>query len=121
MATATRTIRIKRIYEKREKDDGFRVLVDRLWPRGLSKDKAQIALWFKDLAPSSELRKRYHHDAENWLEFKKAYIKELKTKEDLIKELFDKAGKRAITLLYAAKNETQNNAVVLMEYLQEKS
>ncbi len=64
MATATNTIRIKRIYEEPKKDDGFRVLIDRLWPRGISKEKAQIDLWFKEIAPSSELRKRYHHDDE---------------------------------------------------------
>lgn len=121
MAAATHTIRVKRIYEEPAKNDGFRVLVDRLWPRGISKDKAHIDLWFKDIAPSSELRKRYHHDDEKWPEFKKAYFRELKEKEDQINELFDKAGKQTITLLYAAKNEERNNAVALMEYLQSRN
>ena len=120
MATIAQTIRIKRIYEEPTKSDGFRVLVDRLWPRGISKDKAHIDLWFKDIAPSSELRKQYHHDDEKWPEFKKEYFRELKGKEDQINELFKKAGKKTITLLYAAKNEERNNAVALMEYLQNK-
>ncbi len=121
MAEVSRKIQIKRIYEEPDESDGFRVLVDRLWPRGISKEKARIDLWFKDIAPSSELRKQYHHDAEKWPEFKKAYFQELDSKEGQINELFDKAGKRTITLLYAAKNEERNNAVALMEYLQGKN
>jgi len=121
MTTVSRKIQVKRIYEEPKKDDGFRVLVDRLWPRGISKDRAQIELWSKDISPSSELRKKYHGDDDNWPEFKKAYYRELKDKQDQINELFDKAGKRTVTLLYAAKNEERNNAVALMEYLQSKA
>lgn len=120
MASTTRVIRIKRIYEEPAKDDGFRVLVDRLWPRGVSKDKAHIDLWARDIAPSSDLRKRYHGDDEKWPEFKKAYFRELKDKEGQIDELYDKAGKKVITLLYAARNQERNNAVALMEYLQSR-
>lgn len=121
MATAKRTIRIKRIYEKPEKNDGFRVLVDRLWPRGISKDRARIDLWLKEIAPSHDLRKKYHRDNANWPEFKKAYFHELKDNEDVVNDLFATVGSKTVTLLYAAKNEERNNAVALMEYLRTKS
>jgi uncharacterized protein YeaO (DUF488 family) len=111
-------IKLKRIYEKVERDNGFRVLVDRLWPRGLNKEKAKIDLWLKDIAPSDKLRKWFGHKPERWEEFKKKYQEELKTKKDLLKQIKDLEKKhKIITLVYSAKDETKNNAVVLAERL----
>ena len=114
-------IYVKRVYEKAEKRDGYRVLVDRLWPRGISKGKAKIGLWLKDIAPSDELRLWFSHDPRKWPVFKKKYFKELKPKKDLAKVILDKAGKRDVTLLFAAKEESFNNAVALKEYLKNNS
>lgn len=92
-------IKLKRAYELPQKSDGFRILVDRLWPRGVRKDTAEIDLWLKEIAPSTELRKWYAHDPEKWSEFKKSYVKELNKKNDLFKELFDLKLK-TITLVF---------------------
>ncbi|MDD2657833.1 MAG: DUF488 family protein [Candidatus Pacebacteria bacterium] len=110
-------LKIKRIYDPRDKNDGFRVLVDRLWPRGVSKEKAKIDLWLKDIAPSGVLRKWFGHKEERWKEFKKRYLKELKEKKELVEQLkaMDKNG--VVTLLYAAKDEVRNNAVVIKKLL----
>lgn len=111
-------VKIKRVYEKPVKDDGYRVLVDRLWPRGLSKDKAGVDLWLKEIGPSNELRKWFSHDPVKWVSFKRKYEFELKSQKGLlgrIKQL--QKVERVITLLYAAKNEECNNAVVLKEIL----
>ena len=110
--------KIKRVYENPEKEDQYRILVDRLWPRGLSKDKVKLDLWMKDIAPSNDLRKWYGHDVDKWPEFKDKYLSELKEKNELIKELksLEKYHK-TVTLLYAAKDEEHNNAVVLLELL----
>ncbi|QGA69129.1 DUF488 domain-containing protein [Sulfolobus sp. E11-6] len=110
-------IRIKRIYDPIEKDDGIRILVDRLWPRGVSKDK--VDLWLKDIAPSDELRKWFSHDASKWDEFKKKYFEELDAnpKIGVLFQLVKKGGN--ITLLYASKSP-YNNAVALKEYLEKK-
>jgi uncharacterized protein YeaO (DUF488 family) len=114
-------IKIKRIYEPPEKEDGFRVLVDRLWPRGVSKDKARVDLWLKEIAPSDQLRKWFSHDPEKWGDFKKKYREELKTKEELLEEIKQiEKEKGIITLLYSAKDEKYNQAVALNEVLQEK-
>lgn len=110
-------IRIKRVYEKLDKTDGFRILVDRLWPRGVAREKAKIDLWLKDIAPSGELRAWFGHDPSKWKEFKKRYFQELKNKNDLVRTLKDRMDKGAVTLLYGAKDTKQNNAVVLQEYL----
>jgi len=110
--------KIKRIYEKPEREDGYRILVDRLWPRGLSKDKAKIDLWIKEIAPSDETRKWFSHDPRKWEEFKKRYKNELKDKKNLlvkIKEIENEKG--TITLLYSAKEEKYNNAVALDDFL----
>lgn len=107
-------IKIKRIYEKPSDDDGFRIMVDRLWPRGLSKDKAKIDLWLKEITPSNELRKWFNHDSEKWGVFKEKYRKERESKFELIgiiKKLEKENG--IITLLYSAKAEEYNNAVAL--------
>lgn len=110
-------LRVKRVYEKVGVTDGFRVLVDRLWPRGLTKGKAKIDLWLKDVAPSDELRGWFGHDTAKWGEFKKRYFQELRDKSQLVKTLKDNLQKGPITLLYGAKDTKHNNAVVLQEYL----
>ena len=111
------TIRTKRIYEEKQSGDGTRILVDRMWPRGISKDKAGIDKWEKELAPSGELRKWFAHDPGKWNEFKKRYTQELKKNYELLKELKSLAEKDQITLIYAAKDQEHNNAVALKEYL----
>ncbi len=112
-------ISIKRIYEPAKPDDGFRVLVDRLWPRGLSKDKARLDLWLKDIAPSDKLRKWFGHDPARWGEFRKRYGNELEGKEDLLRTLAGKAESGKVTLLYGAKDTEHNQAIVLKEHLEE--
>jgi uncharacterized protein YeaO (DUF488 family) len=115
----TTLLKIKRVYDAVDNSDGFRILVDRLWPRGLSKKKAKIELWLKDVAPSSELRKWFAHDSKKWTEFKRRYFKELADdKSELIGLLRKKTKEGTVTLLYAAKNEEYNNAVALKEYLE---
>ncbi len=109
-------IKIKRIYETPAVEDGFRVLVDRLWPRGVSKEKAKIDLWLKDIAPSDQLREWFAHDPAKWEDFKRKYFKELDKKKDLISQIPRKS-KSDVTLLYAAKDDTHNNAQALKEYL----
>lgn len=113
-------IRSKRVYESASEQDGVRVLVDRLWPRGLSKDKANIDLWLKEIAPDNSLRKWFSHDPEKWEEFRKMYLEELKQKEDQVQELLEKAVEIDLTLLYAAKDENLNNAAILKEYLESR-
>lgn len=111
-------IKIKRIYNKPEKEDGYRILVDRLWPRGLSKNKARIDLWLKEIAPSDTLRKWFSHDPLKWKQFKEKYKIELKHKKELIDKIKQiEKEKRNITLLYSAKDEKHNNAVVLQKIL----
>jgi uncharacterized protein YeaO (DUF488 family) len=110
-------IKIKRVYEEPQEDDGIRVLVDRLWPRGLRKEEAKVNLWLKDLAPSNDLRKWFSHDPSKWEEFKRRYIEEIKGKEEL-RRLLDLIKKeKTVTLLYSTKDEKRNNAVALLEYL----
>ena len=99
----------------------FRILVDRLWPRGLSKDKVKFDLWQKDIAPSNSLRKWFGHDKKKWEEFKRRYSKELDKNSDLANSIINKAKDGSITLLYGAKEEKFNNAVALKEYLEEKT
>ncbi|MDD4183584.1 MAG: DUF488 domain-containing protein [Candidatus Omnitrophica bacterium] len=110
-------IKIKRIYETPANNDGFRVLVDRLWPRGVSKEKAKIDLWLKDIAPSDQLRKWFAHDSAKWEDFKRRYFKELDKKKDLVNKNFKKS-KSGITFLYAAKDDRYNNAQALKEYIE---
>lgn len=111
-------IKLKRVYEEAEKDDGFRILIDRLWPRGISKEKARVDLWLKNIAPSNELRKWFGHEPAKWSEFQKKYREELKTKQetvDKLKKIIKE--KRVITLLFSASNKKHNNAVVLTKML----
>jgi len=110
-------IRLKRIYVKPESDDGFRILVERLWPRGLSKEKAKVDLWLKEVAPSAELRKWFNHDPEKWEEFRARYFLELEHKTEILKTILDISAKRNITFVYASKEEQYNNARALLEYI----
>jgi uncharacterized protein YeaO (DUF488 family) len=114
-------LRFKRVYEKPAKEDGQRVLVDRLWPRGMKKEEAKIDLWMKEVAPSNALRKSFCHDANKWPEFQKRYRAELKEKRELLAEL-KKIEKQhgTLTLLYGAKDTKHNQAVVLADVLKEK-
>jgi uncharacterized protein YeaO (DUF488 family) len=111
-------IKLKRAYEKPARDDGERILVERLWPRGLTKPQAKVDLWLKDVAPSTELRKWFGHDPDRWDEFRRRYQKELRSKEDLIELLKRKAKAGTITLIYAARDEEHNGALVLKQFLQ---
>ncbi len=111
-------IQIKRIYENASKSDGYRVLVDRIWPRGISKEKANLDEWLKDIAPSTELRKWFDHKKERFDEFSKKYFKELKNQPELVEKLKIIAAEKQLTLLYGAKNEKYNQAVVLKNFLE---
>jgi uncharacterized protein YeaO (DUF488 family) len=110
-------VALKRVYEPAARDDGTRILVDRLWPRGLSTDKANIDLWLRDIAPSDELRKWFGHDPDNWPLFRKWYRQELSRRPDLLDPIKDALKQGNVTLLFAAKDEARNNAVVLKERL----
>ncbi len=110
-------VRVKRVYEPPDKADGQRILVDRLWPRGVSKEKAQLDLWLKDVAPSTELRVWFGHDPEKWQRFRRRYETELRKNMELVKILADKAKNGAITLVYAARDERHNEALVLKQFL----
>ena len=113
-------IKIKRIYETPAKEDGFRILVDRLWPRGLTKEKAKVDLWLKEIAPSNDLRKWFAHDPEKWKEFKNRYEKELKDKQDLLRKIKQmEKEKGVVTILYSTKEIEFNNAVALSGFLKE--
>lgn len=115
-------IKIKRVYEPQKSPDGYRVLVDKLWPRGESKEDFHYDYWAKDVAPSTQLREWYHEDPENrWEEFKKKYTKELQQSEGMKDFMEHIKGKKAVTLLYSSKNTQKNNAVVLQEYLEKLS
>ena len=113
-------VEIKRVYADPDRADGTRILVDRLGPRGLSKERARVDLWLKDIAPSTELRKWFSHDPSKWTEFQARYRQELKSEADLLDVLKKKAAKGPITLLYGAKDEVHNEAVVLRSLLQSK-
>lgn len=110
-------IAIKRIYEESNISDGFRILVDRLWPRGIKKTEAHIDLWLKDIAPSDSLRKWFNHDPEKWVEFQKRYAKEIANKQDDINIILNKAKTNKVTLLFASKEMAHNNAVALLNIL----
>lgn len=107
-------IKIKRVYEKASKTDGFRILVDRLWPRGLTKSEAKIDLWLKEIAPSNELRKWYHQNPDEWDAFSKKYLSEIKNKNELLEQIKKlEKEKSVVTLVFSSKNLTQNNAAAL--------
>lgn len=110
-------VHIKRVYELPTSCDGKRILVDRLWPRGISKEKGEIDLWLKDIGPSNALRTWFNHEVNKWDEFKKKYKEELKGKKELVEQIKQEAKKHQITLLYGAKDTEHNQAVVLLEVL----
>jgi uncharacterized protein YeaO (DUF488 family) len=112
------TIKIKRVYEQPDADDGERILVDRLWPRGLSKQKAQIDMWLKEIAPSTELRVWFAHDPDKWKGFRRKYQTELRHNSDVVMTLAAKAKSGTMTLLYAARDTKHNEAVVLKQVLE---
>jgi uncharacterized protein YeaO (DUF488 family) len=110
-------IHIKRAYEPPSPNDGTRILVDRLWPRGLTKEEASVDLWLKEIAPSPELRVWFGHDPSKWQEFRSRYREELRGKSDLMASVKERAENGAVTLLYAAKDEKHNHVLVLLEQL----
>jgi uncharacterized protein YeaO (DUF488 family) len=113
-------LQLKRAYDPPSAEDGYRVLVDRLWPRGLKREAAHIDLWLKDIAPSDELRRWFGHDPAQWETFAARYRKELAAHEPIWQELARRARKGRVTLLYAAKDPLHNNAVVLKSFLTDK-
>lgn len=117
MAAAKPHVRIKRAYEPPSGDDGMRVLVDRLWPRGLPKTRAAVDLWLKDLAPSVRLRRWFNHDPTRWTEFKQRYADELDAKKAAVAALLGAARRGNVTLLFGARDEKHNNATALLAYL----
>lgn len=110
-------IKLKRIYEDYSEEDGTRILVDRLWPRGMKKENAKIDFWMKEIAPSSELRKWYHQNIDEWDEFRTRYIQELNQKKNLCKELLEKSDSN-LTLLFSVKNVEHNHAIILKNFLE---
>ena len=111
-------IQLKRVYEKPSRRDGVRILVDRLWPRGLTKECAALDLWLKDVAPSTELRKWFGHDPAKWKEFQVRYRKELREKKDALKLLKEKSKEHTVTMVYGARDEEHNEALVLKNILE---
>jgi len=113
-------VRVRRAYEPPAAGDGYRVLVDRLWPRGLSKEAARVDAWLKDLAPSDGLRIWFGHDVERWDEFRERYWQELEEQQATLEELVGRANDGRVTLVYAAKDTEHNNAVALRDYLEQQ-
>lgn len=114
-------IHLKRIYDPYDKADGYRILVDRLWPRGIKKEKANIDKWLKEVSPSNNLREEFHHQPEKWEKFITAYHSELKGSDAFIELTADIAKHETVTLLYAAKDTEHNNAVALQQFIAHKS
>jgi uncharacterized protein YeaO (DUF488 family) len=115
------SISIKRAYDPAQPGDGYRVLVDRLWPRGLSKATLGLDVWMRDVAPSNELRRRFHHEEGKWNEFRKQYFKELEQQPALVRELRQRARRGRLTLIYGARDEIHNNAAALKQYLERRA
>jgi uncharacterized protein YeaO (DUF488 family) len=111
-------IRLKRVYAKPSRTDGLRILVDRLWPRGLTKQRAAVTLWLKDVAPSTELRKWFGHDPAKWKQFQARYRKELREKKGALKLLRQKGKTCTVTLVYGARDEEHNEALVLKKVVE---
>jgi uncharacterized protein YeaO (DUF488 family) len=111
-------IRLKRVYEAPSRQDGFRILVDRLWPRGLTKERAAVTLWLKEVAPSAELRKWFGHDPAKWRQFERRYRRELRERKQALELLKQKSRRNTVTLVYAARDEEHNEAVVLKRMLE---
>lgn len=117
MRIAARNIKLKRAYEPPDDDDGTRVLVDRLWPRGVSKANAALDQWMKDIAPSAELRQWFGHDPDRWETFRRRYAEEVHENDELLDQLRSLARKGTVTLVYGARDEKRNDAVVLRDVL----
>jgi uncharacterized protein YeaO (DUF488 family) len=113
-------IQLKRVYEKPSRKDGLRILVDRLWPRGLTKSRAAVKLWMKDVAPSTELRKWFGHDPAKWKQFQVRYRRELREKQDALELLKEKSEQQTVTLVYGARDEKHNEALVLKRILERR-
>jgi len=111
-------IQLKRVYEPPEKRDGVRLLVERLWPRGLTKEKAKIDEWFKDIAPSQDLRQWYSHDLKKWEEFRRRYLDELRRNPEAVDRLRARVKEGLVTFVFAAKDEQHNSALVLKEFME---
>jgi uncharacterized protein YeaO (DUF488 family) len=111
-------IQLKRVYEKPSRKDGFRILVDRLWPRGLTKERAAVKLWLKDAAPSTELRKWFGHDPAKWKQFQTRYRTELGEKKEVLDLLKQKSKEHTVTLVYGARDEEHNEALALKMILE---
>ena len=110
-------VAVKRVYDKPDPQDGYRILVDRLWPRGLSKDDAALNEWLKEAAPSDQLRRWFHADPSRWGAFRKRYLSELKEHRHTLRSLVRRANSERVTLLFSARDEQRNNAVVMQQYL----
>ena len=110
-------VKLKRAYEPPAPDDGTRILIDRLWPRGLSKEAAALDLWMKEIAPTTELRKWFAHDPARWEEFRRRYAEEVRQNAEMLKELATLARQGSVTLVYSAHNEAHNDAIVLRDVL----
>ncbi len=117
---ATMVLKLKRVYEPPSEEDGCRVLVDRVWPRGLRKEQAKVDLWLKEIAPSDELRKWFGHDPQKWAAFKRRYHAELDQNREAVNPLLERTESGPVTLLFAARDEEHNNAVALKEYLENR-
>ena len=113
-------IKIKRVYDKPAKSDGYRVLIDRIWPRGLTKSDTRIDEWLKEIAPSTGLRKWFNHDPAKWEQFKKKYAAELKEHREELEKLARESRKRTVTFVFGAKDTAHSNAMALKEYLERK-
>ena len=113
-------IKVKRIYDPPETGDGYRILVDRLWPRGMSKDRAKVNLWLREISPSSELRKWYGHAPEKWAEFKKRYFREIRERKEEFDLLLKKAREGTVTFLFSSQEKKLNNAAALKEFVERK-
>ncbi len=116
-------LKMKRVYEEAERDDGYRILVDRIWPRGVAKEKAAIDEWYKEITPSTKIRKAFDHKPERFDTFKQEYIAELdqnKETDAFIKKVSQQLSKETVTFVYAAKDEEHNHVVILIDYVKEK-
>ncbi|PWE31292.1 hypothetical protein DDZ14_13795 [Maritimibacter sp. 55A14] len=118
--TPAERVRIKRVYRAARVSDGKRILVDRLWPRGVAKDRARLFSWCKEIAPSNDLRRWFHSHPDRWLEFNTRYQAELAARDDLVRELAGYVREGVVTLLYSSKDEEHNNAIVLRDYLRRR-
>jgi uncharacterized protein YeaO (DUF488 family) len=114
-------LRVKRVYAEHDENDGLRVLVDGVWPRGMRKDESGVDLWIREVAPSKELRQWFGHDPDRWEEFRRRYFRELDGKEESVSRLLQAVRGRRATLLFAARDTRHNNAVALKEYLEART